>query len=109
MMPTKETEDVFSIFHFLEVRSRVLSESKGEGIYSFHCFLNHSCIPNAIVVNPSDFPNASVVVQALEPIQEGEEITISYIDETMSKEKRKELLSTHYLFDCKCAKCRKEE
>ncbi|KAL8442573.1 hypothetical protein Emag_006344 [Eimeria magna] len=63
----------------------------GWGLFAFGSMTNHSCWPNA----ESDFPlpRPSLEVRALRPIQEGEEVVVSYIDETLPLHDRQRLLN----------------
>ncbi|KAK3936294.1 hypothetical protein QBC46DRAFT_395408 [Diplogelasinospora grovesii] len=65
--------------------------------------INHSCEPNACVM--FDFCGRYASVAAIQPIKEGEEITISYIDSTLPKEARQKALKKQYHFECTCPKC----
>ncbi|KAH8910479.1 SET domain-containing protein [Coniochaeta sp. PMI_546] len=62
---------------------------------------NHSCVPNAHVV----FVGRSAVLRAEREIREGEEVEISYIDNTLSKEERQKALELYH-FRCQCRRCR---
>ncbi|KAL8272794.1 hypothetical protein Esti_003268 [Eimeria stiedai] len=75
----------------------------GWGLFFFGSMTNHSCWPNA----ESDFPlpRPSLEVRALRPIQEGEEVVLSYIDETLPLHERQRLLKENYNFSCTCARC----
>ncbi|KAK9371158.1 hypothetical protein V1509DRAFT_613777 [Lipomyces kononenkoae] len=67
--------------------------------------VNHSCDPNAVLV----FNKNVLLLRAVRPIKEGEEIFISYTDNTMPMPERKKQLRTLYFFDCHCAACRPPE
>ncbi|OCH91201.1 SET domain-containing protein [Obba rivulosa] len=67
---------------------------------------NHSCIPNAAVkytIRPSE--PVSMQVIALYAIQEGEEITIPYLDPALPYATRREALQANYGFVCICPLC----
>ncbi|KAH9924151.1 SET domain-containing protein [Fomitopsis serialis] len=72
--------------------------------------INHSCDPNAVIIFPRicDQPHMQepqmnlVVINGIAP---GEEVTISYIDVTLSHEDRQKALKETYNFDCKCTLC----
>ncbi|AEO65402.1 uncharacterized protein THITE_68287 [Thermothielavioides terrestris NRRL 8126] len=63
--------------------------------------VNHSCVPNAFI----GFDRRTAVLRAERPIQEGEEITISYIDNALPKSARQEALRLYH-FRCDCPRCR---
>ncbi|KAL2019463.1 hypothetical protein VTK56DRAFT_9579 [Thermocarpiscus australiensis] len=62
--------------------------------------VNHSCVPNAFI----GFDKRTAVLRAERPIQEGEEITISYIDNNLPKAARHEALRLYH-FQCDCPRC----
>ncbi|KAK4240615.1 hypothetical protein C8A03DRAFT_31210 [Achaetomium macrosporum] len=62
--------------------------------------VNHSCVPNAFV----GFDKRTAVLRAERPIQEGEEITISYIDNMLPTSARHEALKLYH-FQCDCPRC----
>ncbi|KZV95804.1 SET domain-containing protein [Exidia glandulosa HHB12029] len=70
---------------------------------------NHSCAPNAVplfVFSPGEPPRMEVVV--VSSIQQGEEITIPYVDPALDVRTRQERLRTSYGFDCTCLRCTRE-
>jgi hypothetical protein len=52
--------------------------------------------------------NDSVVLFAKRDIPAGEEVTISYVEETLPYEDRVELLSSPYQFVCFCSLCQQK-
>src|SRR5699024_7187565 len=46
-------------------------------------------------------------VKAVQPIKKGEQILISYVDESSPYGVRQKELSKRYFFDCQCPKCSK--
>mmetsp|Transcript_32169 Transcript_32169/g.37806 ORF Transcript_32169/g.37806 Transcript_32169/m.37806 type:complete len:418 (+) Transcript_32169:67-1320(+) len=67
-------------------------------------FFNHSCQPNSIAKVSSGF----LEVKALNHLSKGEEVTICYVDETLSVNERQTILKGHYQFHCKCQRCKTE-
>jgi hypothetical protein len=66
------------------------------------CSANHSCEPNASVL----FDQPRVMMRSLTSIKKGEEVFISYIDNTDPYYRRQTQLKQRYCFECKCPKCR---
>ncbi|KAK3693902.1 hypothetical protein B0T22DRAFT_451141 [Podospora appendiculata] len=62
--------------------------------------VNHSCMPNAFV----GFDKRTAQLRAGEPIDEGDEIRISYIDYTIPRNARREALKLYH-FECGCPRC----
>ncbi|XP_055924091.1 histone-lysine N-trimethyltransferase SMYD5 [Eupeodes corollae] len=80
--------------------------NEGSGLYQLQSKINHSCVPNA----QSSFPysNDIVVLKAISPIQPGDEICISYLDDCQlerSRHSRQKALKENYIFLCECPKC----
>ncbi|KAL6214499.1 hypothetical protein ACLB2K_013933 [Fragaria x ananassa] len=73
----------------------------GKGLYLLISLMNHSCLPNCIVV----FEGNRAFVRAVEPIAEGAEICQSYINLSGSTMSRKMTLEGEYLFTCTCPRC----
>ena len=64
---------------------------------------NHSCAPNAITSY-----NSATKVQGfrlIRNVEEGEEITISYLSGRLLREERRKLLKETYGFNCGCVAC----
>ncbi|XP_031617007.1 uncharacterized protein LOC116336923 [Contarinia nasturtii] len=67
-------------------------------------FLGHSCKPNAVLVT-SDRKTVAVTIR---PIEKGEEITISYLQDDeldRSSKYRRKCLLERYKIQCKCQRC----
>ncbi|KAL2256009.1 hypothetical protein VTK26DRAFT_2352 [Humicola hyalothermophila] len=62
--------------------------------------VNHSCVPNAFI----GFDGRTAVLRSARDILEGEEITISYIDNTLPRAARHEALRLYH-FQCACPRC----
>ena len=67
---------------------------------------NHDCEPNA---SSEIDGNGCVTIRAIKEITEGQEVTISYVDNTLPYEERRKTLQTHYGFECKCGRCASEQ
>jgi len=68
-------------------------------------FLNHSCEPNA----SAQVVAGRLLVSARKPLQQGQELSICYVDATLGRTSRRAVLRDHYGFDCDCARCLAEE
>ena len=77
--------------------TRIESETMGITLDPLAAIINHSCDPNAFC----SFEGAGIRVRSLRPIGEGEEITISYTDDTLARDTRRGHL-TKWFFDCAC-------
>ena len=66
--------------------------------------LNHSCRPNAEI--SGDTKNGLLVLMAIETINEGDEITVSYLNVNLFRER--EVRHRKLGFTCECRECRKE-
>ncbi|KAJ1631024.1 hypothetical protein T492DRAFT_870732 [Pavlovales sp. CCMP2436] len=85
-----------------------------EGVYPDACRFNHACLPNCLFFTraPAHAAVASapreLVVVAAEPIEVGDELTISYLPEALwhlPTDQRRVLLGRQYGFVCTCRRC----
>ncbi|KAL1957992.1 hypothetical protein VTO42DRAFT_5204 [Malbranchea cinnamomea] len=70
-------------------------------IQPYASFINHSCDPNAVV----GFDQGRIFIKALREIKSGEQVFISYVDNTNPFELRQKELLERYFFECTCPKC----
>eukprot|EP00033_Pygsuia_biforma_P001414 GCRY01001598.1.p1 GENE.GCRY01001598.1~~GCRY01001598.1.p1 ORF type:complete len:430 (+),score=22.51 GCRY01001598.1:72-1361(+) len=83
----------------------LLTPLDATGLFPLCCSMNHSCVPNAVLSYPETGTEPILAtVQATRDIVAGEEISISYIDETEDYQSRCEALRD-YCFSCDCWKC----
>ncbi|CAG8530668.1 9791_t:CDS:1 [Dentiscutata erythropus] len=91
-------------------------------LYKFMSFINHSCVPNVYTdpyisnqnieeesSNKGEIKENNMNLVTLRKIQKGEQIFISYCNETLNKEDRAIHLIPAYGFECTCEKCRNED
>ncbi|WVW81379.1 hypothetical protein I302_103371 [Kwoniella bestiolae CBS 10118] len=125
----EEEERWFSFDSFLELLGLIgLNQESSGGLYALHCHLNHCCEPNLQVRNlpktwspptslPADLPppmtaasrgtnKLSIIVK--KTIHPGDELTISYVDQRLSREERRVKLREQYGFWCGCNRCVRE-
>lgn len=78
-------------------------ESIGWFVNPWTARINHSCDPNAFVINNG----ANIEIRSLRPIKDNEEVFISYLDDTTSDPMgiRQTRLLSEYYFECRCSKC----
>lgn len=81
---------------------------QGTAFFPLQSCMNHSCCPNAKAFKSENDRDGQTTIIALRPIEIGEEVTISYIDEELPYEERQKLLAD-YGFRCKCPKCIEEK
>ncbi|WRX31508.1 SET domain - like 10 [Theobroma cacao] len=73
----------------------------GTGLYPVISIINHSCLPNSVLV----FEGRLAVVRAVQHIPKDAEILISYIETATSTITRQKTLKEQYLFTCTCPCC----
>ena len=74
----------------------------GRGLYLGLSCLNHSCTPNATVINLGK----EIVVRAIEDVENFSTVRIEHnIDVTKNSRERKRQLKKIYHSDCKCERC----
>ncbi|XP_057428185.1 histone-lysine N-methyltransferase ATXR4 [Lotus japonicus] len=74
----------------------------GNAVYMLPSFYNHDCDPNAHIIW---IDNADAKLKALRDIDEGEELRICYIDASLDRDARRELLFRGFGFQCNCSRC----
>ncbi|KAJ9554781.1 hypothetical protein OSB04_009395 [Centaurea solstitialis] len=74
----------------------------GNAVYMLPSFYNHDCDPNTHIVWVE---NVEARLKALRDIKAGEELRICYIDASMSRDARQNILSNGFGFECRCARC----
>ncbi|KAF2975457.1 hypothetical protein EK904_002228 [Melospiza melodia maxima] len=107
-MLEREELDAFidQLYKDIEKESGEFLNCEGSGLYVLQSCCNHSCIPNAETSFPEN--NFLLHLTALEDIEAGEEICISYLDccqRERSRHSRNKILRENYLFTCSCPKC----
>ncbi|KAK7204632.1 hypothetical protein BZA70DRAFT_279644 [Myxozyma melibiosi] len=78
-----------------------LFDSVGLMIDGLIAMFNHSCNPNAFFI----FEKGKITVRTGRKIAQGEEICVSYIDNTLALPNRLKTLSQRYFFICSCESC----
>ncbi|GKT40172.1 N-lysine methyltransferase SMYD2-B [Colletotrichum spaethianum] len=81
-------------------RSEEYFETGGVFLDTTLAMINHSCVPNALV----QFGGRTATLRAASCINPGNEIEISYVDQTQPKSKRQHELNLYH-FECSCIKC----
>ncbi|CAJ1048916.1 histone-lysine N-methyltransferase SMYD3 [Xyrichtys novacula] len=73
----------------------------GVGLYPSLSLLNHDCRPNCVMV----FEGTNLQLRAVQDINAGEELTISYIETLVLTDERRKQLEEQYHFICHCQRC----
>lgn len=83
----------------------VLSKCKAVSLFETTSKVNHSCDPNSLAV----FEGRDQKIYTRSKLEEGTEITISYIDTHLPQTSRDSLLKSRYFFQCGCSACKNPE
>uniref|UniRef100_A0A8C5HAQ7 [histone H3]-lysine(4) N-trimethyltransferase n=1 Tax=Gouania willdenowi TaxID=441366 RepID=A0A8C5HAQ7_GOUWI len=117
----QHTIDVIShIFGVINCNGFSVSDQRGlqavgVGLFLNLCLVNHNCWPNCTVilnhgnqsaVNTMFHSQRRIELRALGKIEEGEELTVSYVDYLNLSEERQRHLKTQYFFECTCEHCK---
>ncbi|KAJ3060849.1 hypothetical protein HDU98_003193 [Podochytrium sp. JEL0797] len=74
----------------------------GVGLFPLASMFNHSCEPNCSFVSSA---HGKLIIRTLRPVEEGEEVCVSYVDLcTPRDDRRGKLLETKH-FWCMCPRC----
>ena len=98
---TSDAEDLY------DVSRRLFPMLVGQALFPLLCVVNHACEPNVATRFSSWKGPATVRVEAIRDVREGEELFVSYVDETAPYDERRDALRA-YGFACACAKCARE-
>ncbi|KAL3664945.1 hypothetical protein V7S43_010121 [Phytophthora oleae] len=79
----------------------VTNEAVGIGLFPDGALFNHDCDPNCVV----SFKGREMQVHVVKDVQEGQELTVSYVELLQSTTSRRSELKESYFFDCECARC----
>ncbi|KAK6246155.1 hypothetical protein SCA6_009245 [Theobroma cacao] len=108
--PELDLDEAVNIFCKLSCNAHAIvdiaMEPLGIGLYPVMSVINHSCLPNAILV----FEGKLAVLRALAPVEKGDEVIhvlISYIDLSRTTRHRQDDLNGKYHFTCTCPRCSK--
>ncbi|TYK26445.1 histone-lysine N-methyltransferase ASHR1 isoform X5 [Cucumis melo var. makuwa] len=107
--PEMNVKEIAVNFSKLACNAHTICDSElrplGTGLYPVISIINHSCLPNAVLV----FEGRSAVVRAVQHIPPGAEVSISYIETAGSTMTRQKTLKENYLFTCTCSRCVKAQ
>lgn len=98
---------IASLLNNMDIDTDELSV-EGTAFYAVQSCINHSCQPNAHALRSGGDPNSFAVIVATQDIPDGDEVTISYIDESLPYEQRQEALQD-YGFVCCCPVCQQHQ
>ena len=68
-------------------------------------FFNHSCNPNVSMTLAPRISPQRITFRAVRAIEEGTEISMTYVDVCLPRSERRQQLYHNYLFDCTCSMC----
>jgi hypothetical protein len=100
--PNLFLEEFISLYALIQTNEFLTSD--GTVLFPFLSLVNHSCVPNCVVVGPSAVKKSLVAVK---DIREGEQLTIDYnsaLTSTLAYEDRRALLAQRG-FQCFCPRC----
>ncbi|TKY74311.1 Histone-lysine N-methyltransferase ASHR1 [Spatholobus suberectus] len=105
--PEINIKEIAENFSKLACNAHTICDSElrpvGTGLYPVISIINHSCLPNSVLV----FEGKSALVRAVQHIPTGTEVLISYIETAGSTMTRQKVLKEQYLFTCTCPRCSK--
>ncbi|KAK2659624.1 hypothetical protein Ddye_006157 [Dipteronia dyeriana] len=103
--PEINLKEIAENFSKLACNAHTICDSElrplGTGLYPVISIINHSCLPNAVLV----FEGRFAVARAVQHIPKGGEVLISYIETAGSTMTRLKALKQQYLFTCTCPRC----
>ncbi|XP_062569046.1 histone-lysine N-trimethyltransferase SMYD5-like [Saccostrea cucullata] len=82
-----------------------IREAVFAGLFTFQSSLNHSCAGNVEIISGIANEAPGIHVISRRPIKEGEELFVSYVDTSFTRQQRRGLLYRLYHFWCECPRC----
>ncbi|XP_065880933.1 histone-lysine N-methyltransferase ASHR1 isoform X2 [Euphorbia lathyris] len=105
--PDINIKEIAENFSKLSCNAHTICDSElrplGTGLYPVISIINHSCLPNAVLV----FEGRLAVVRAVQHLPKGAEVFISYIETAGCTMTRQRTLEQQYFFTCSCLRCSK--
>lgn len=106
-LPNIDIKEIAENFSKFACNAHTICDSElrslGTGLYPVISIINHSCLPNAVLV----FEGRLAVVRAVQHIPKDSEVSISYVETAASTITRQKTLKEQYLFTCICVRCNK--
>lgn len=103
--PDISIKEIAENFAKLATNAHTICDSElrplGTGLYPVISIINHSCLPNSVLV----FEGNMAVVRAVQPVPRASEVLISYIETAGSTMTRQKTLKEQYYFTCTCPRC----
>ncbi|KAL7176463.1 hypothetical protein ACSBR2_029906 [Camellia fascicularis] len=104
-LPDINIKEIAENFSKLACNAHTICDSElrplGTGLYPIISIINHSCLPNSVLV----FEGRVAVIRAVQHIPKGTEVSISYIETAGSTMTRQKALKEQYFFSCACLRC----
>jgi hypothetical protein len=88
-----------------KVLSNTVKEGVFAGLFTLQASLNHSCASNVEIISGNSNEAPGIHVISRRPIKEGEELLVSYVDTSLTRQQRRGLLYRLYHFWCECPGC----
>ncbi len=95
--------NAFGMYEQMSSKRSFRGEHIGNAVCLKTSYFNHSCVPNLFW----QFNGNHITVITTRKVRAGEELSISYgpYAESMSFEKRQDILKNRYFFSCNCSAC----
>ena len=74
-------------------------------VYTTPSFINHSCVPNCVVV----YTGRKLSLRTVQEVKAGDQLFISYTEQLEIYAARKTELERMYGFQCTCQRCRDDQ
>lgn len=98
----KEECNSFGLYTHLYTGPSDLRQGYALALYPTAVFFNHDCTPS---ITRSTTIEGAMVFKTARELKQGEEASISYVDEGMDSIARRKVLKDWFLFECGCKTC----
>ncbi|XP_061178211.1 histone-lysine N-trimethyltransferase SMYD5-like [Saccostrea echinata] len=89
----------------LKILQNSIREAVFAGLFTLQSSLNHSCSGNVEIISGIVNETPGIHVISRKPIREGEELFVSYVDTSFTRQQRRGFLYRLYHFWCECPRC----
>ena len=106
---SKDLSNSFGLWDRTHACREVKHRGGGHALFLSAALLNHSCVPSLYHTHHRVGTAAVMVLRALRPLKEGEELSIRYVDPRGGDFERRKVFTDTWGFSCACARCEGDE
>jgi SET domain len=109
VIASKDLSNSFGLWDRTHACKEAKHRGGGHALFLSAALLNHSCLPSLYHTHHRVGTEAVMVLRALRPLREGEELSIRYVDPRGGDYERRKVFTETWGFACACARCEGDE